>query len=67
MPPKTGNKKEVWTGKADQTSSGLQKADLVKNKRGEIVSKKLSEWAKEKKPLGNYLTSKSGGCSCQKK
>ena len=32
----------VWAGKLAKTAGGLSKADLVKNKRGKIVSKKLS-------------------------
>ena len=59
MPPKIGSRKEVWLDTAQQTSSGLTKNDLMKNKSGKIVSKKLSHWAKEKKPLGKHLATKN--------
>lgn len=42
-----GTKREVWNGKAQQTSGGLRKTDLIKNKRGSIVSKKKSELGKK--------------------
>ncbi len=35
-----GSKIEVWNGNAKKTSGGLTKSDLVKNKRGKIVSKR---------------------------
>ncbi len=35
-----GNKKEVFIGTAQKTSGGLTKADLMKNPRGKVVSKK---------------------------
>jgi hypothetical protein len=35
-------KRYAFTGKVSKTASGLTKADLVKNKRGKIVSKKVS-------------------------
>ncbi len=35
---KRGSKLEVWRGTADHTSSGLKKSDLMKNKRGKVVS-----------------------------
>jgi len=37
---KIGNKLQVWNGTAEKTSGGLTKKDLVKNKRGKVVSKK---------------------------
>lgn len=36
-----GSKAEVWSGKARRTSGGLMKSDLMKNKRGKIISKKM--------------------------
>jgi hypothetical protein len=33
-------KREVWEGKRQKTSSGLSKGDLIKNKAGKVVSKK---------------------------
>ena len=35
-----GSKLEVWRGTAKHTSGRLTKRDLMKNKRGKIVSKK---------------------------
>ena len=35
-----GSKSMVWHGNAEKTSGGLRKEDLMKNKRGRIVSKK---------------------------
>lgn len=45
-----GNRQDVWDGKAKRTSGGLRKEDLIKNKRGKIVSKKMSESAKSRYP-----------------
>ena len=36
-----GSKLDVFRGTARHTSGGLTKADLMKNKRGKIVSKKM--------------------------
>ena len=36
-------KRLVWAGKLAKTAGGLSKADLIKNKHGKIVSKKLSQ------------------------
>ena len=46
-----GSRAEVFHGTAKKTSGGLKKADLIMNKRGRIVSKKLSERAKKEKRL----------------
>merc|ERR1719222_1140068 len=35
-------KSVVWRGSKEKTSGGLKKGDLMKNKDGKIVSKKLS-------------------------
>merc|ERR1739849_9977 len=35
-------KRHVFAGKAEKSKGGLKKSDLVKNKGGKIVSKKLS-------------------------
>ena len=50
----------VWKGELKKTSGGLTKADLIKNKRGKIVSKKKSEAAKKNSEnnLGSWLRSK---------
>lgn len=43
---KIGSKVQVWHGTAERTSGGLTKSDLMKNKRGKIVSRKKSLAAK---------------------
>lgn len=47
MSKKVGSKLEVWNRVAEKTAGGLKIVDLVKNKRGKIVSKKQSESAKK--------------------
>lgn len=37
---KYGSRAKVWRGGAEMTSGGLRKDDLMKTKRGRIVSKK---------------------------
>lgn len=44
--PKIGSKASVWHGNAEHTSGGLRKEDLMKNKRGRIVSKKKNALGK---------------------
>jgi hypothetical protein len=58
-----GTRLEVFRGKAEKTSYGknaLFKKDLVKNKRGRIVSKKASRSAKKNNRLvkAGYTTKK---------
>mgnify|MGYP001308966907 CR=1 FL=1 len=50
----------VWKGELQKTSGGLRKVDLIKNKRGKIVSKSKSEAAKKNdgNNLGAWLRSK---------
>ena len=50
----------VWKGELKKTSGGLRKQDLMKNKRGKIVSRRKSEAAKKSKDnnLGQWLRSK---------
>jgi len=50
----------VWKGELEKTSGGLRKVDLIKNKRGKIVSKSKSEAAKKnaQNNLGAWLRSK---------
>lgn len=43
MSQNIGSKLQVWNGTAKRTSGGLVIADLIKNKRGKVVSKKQSE------------------------
>lgn len=44
--PKIGSKRQVFSGKAEKTSGGLRKKDLMRNKSGKIVSKKKSKLGK---------------------
>ena len=50
----------VWKGELKKTSGGLRKQNLMKNKRGKIVSRKKSDAAKKNKEnnLGQWLRSK---------
>ena len=44
---RSGKNRQVWEGKAEMTGpGGLMKKDLIKNKDGKIVSKKMSKNAK---------------------
>ena len=50
-----------WKGELKKTSGGLRKQDLLRNKRGKIVSRKKSELARKNKDannLGQWLRSK---------
>jgi len=51
--PAVGSKAEVWHGSAKHTSGGLTKSDLMKTKKGRIVSKK--KHAAGKKALKNLV------------
>ena len=55
-----GSRAEVFHGKAEQTTGGLRKKDLIKNKHGEIVSKKKHNTAKKEQRLKKhgYFTEK---------
>ncbi len=55
-----GSRAEVWHGNAKKTTGGLSKNDLMKNKHGEIVSKKKHFTAKKEKRLekAGYFTQK---------
>ena len=55
-----GSRAEVWHGNAKKTTGGLTKNDLMKNKHGEIVSKKKHFTAKKEKRLekAGYFTKK---------
>jgi len=55
-----GSRAEVWHGNAKKTTGGLSKNDLIKNKHGEIVSKKKHHTAKREKRLekAGYFTQK---------
>ena len=56
----TGSRAEVFHETAKHTSGGLTKDDLIQNKQGRIVSKKMSEMAKKEKRLekAGYKTEK---------
>ena len=56
--PSSSQRMEVWRGTRAKTSGGLTKADLVKNKRGKIVSKKKSTQASNQNNLGGFLREK---------
>jgi len=54
-------RQRVWKGELKKTTGGLRKQDLIRNKRGKIVSKKKSEAARKNKDannLGQWLRSK---------
>merc|ERR1712227_892031 len=50
----TGSKRKVWNGTAKWTKGGLTKGDLMLNKNGKVVSKKLFK-------KGQALRKLSGG------
>lgn len=55
MPSKTfGSRAEVFHGNAKKTTGGLTKKDLIKNKHGEIVSRKKHLTAKKEKRLEKH-------------
>lgn len=49
-----GSRAEVFHGTAKKTTGGLTKKDLIKNKHGEIVSRKKHLTAKREKRLEKY-------------
>ena len=53
---KFGTRLDVWRGNATQTTGGLTKIKLTKNRNGKIVSKKKSIAAKKMSHLGNMVT-----------
>ena len=56
--PSSKQRIEVWRGVRAKTSGGLTKSDLVKNKRGKIVSKRKSGQAFAQNNLGSFLREK---------
>ena len=55
MPERTfGSRAEVFHGNAKKTTGGLTKKDLIKNKHGEIVSRKKHLTAKKEKRLEKF-------------
>lgn len=57
-----GSRAEVWHGTAKHTAGGLKKKDLMKNKHGRIVSRKMHETAKKtyKKRFGDKMAKPFG-------
>ena len=53
--PSSTQRLQVWRGERLKTSGGLSRKDLIKNKRGKIVSKKKSSQARDKNNLGDFL------------
>ena len=43
---KIGSKKQVYEGSAYRTTGGLHKSDLMKNKKGKIISKRKHQAGK---------------------
>ena len=56
--PTSKQRTAVWRGDLAKTSGGLTKKDLIKNKRGKIVSRKKSEQAANQNNLGELLRTK---------
>ena len=56
----SGKRAQVWHGTAYKTKGNLTKTDLLMNKRGHIVSKKVYNRAKREKRLekAGYFTKK---------
>ena len=48
----------VWKGELKKTTGGLTRDDLVKNKRGKLVSRRKSKQAAEQNNLGDWLRNK---------
>ena len=57
-----GSRAQVYHKNAIQTSGGLKRKDLFKDKHGCIKSKKASTRAKKNKNLGKLLKQKGSGC-----
>ena len=45
---KVGTRKQVFEGKFVKTGGGLRKKDLMKNKNGKIISRKMSQLSKNR-------------------
>ena len=58
--PVVGSRAQVFHGNADHTAGGLKKKDLIKNKHGEIVSRRKHLQAKKDRRLekAGYFTQK---------
>ena len=56
--PSREQRVRVWRGELKKTTGGLTKDDLVKNKKGKIVSRRKSRQAAEQNNLGEWLRDK---------
>merc|ERR1712227_1077822 len=52
----TGSMRKVWNGTAKWTKGGLTKADLMMNKNGKVVSKKMFKKGQTLKGNGGWMT-----------
>ena len=53
--------RRVWSGTCDKTKGGLRKSDLMMNKRGKVVSKKMNKNA-SKRYKSNGLQKWTNAC-----
>ena len=65
--PRTNQRLRVWKGELRKTSGGLTRDDLMKNKKGKIVSKRKSLAMKKINNLGGYLREKGQPFKIDKK
>ena len=56
--PSREQRVRVWRGELKKTTGGLTKDDLVKNRKGKIVSRRKSRQAAEQNNLGEWLRDK---------
>ena len=56
--PSREQRVRVWRGELKKTTGGLTKDDLVKNKKGKIVSRRKSRQAGDQNNLGEWLRNK---------
>ena len=56
--PSREQRVRVWRGEIKKTTGGLTKDDLVKNRKGKIVSRRKSRQAAEQNNLGEWLRNK---------
>ena len=61
--PSSAQRIAVWKGQRAKTSGGLTRSDLIKNKRGRIVSKAKSQGARDRNNLGKWLLAKGAKVS----
>jgi len=59
--PSRPDRVRVWAGEIKRTRGGLTKDDLVRNKKGKIVSRRRSAAAKASSNLGAHLRKKGQG------